>query len=132
MTYIYTYNLTHNNIISTLRLLYPPDDASFPLVFTRHAMSAATQIVTDATKTTTNSTTNNIPKIAPDTGPEELDPPFAGVNWDEGPILVKPSKDERKLDRTWWGGSCVLCPLEMAAVTTLLQPEMDDSLAPGG
>ena len=132
MTYIYMYNLTHNNIISHLRLLYPPDNASFALALTRHAMRAATKIVTDTTKTTTHNTTNNIPKIAPDTGPEELDPPFAGGNWDEGPILVKPSTDERRLDRTWFRGSCVLCPLETAAVTTLLLPEMDDSLAPGG
>lgn len=121
----------HNNRISTLRLLYPPDDAFFPLVFTRHAMRAATVIVTDTTKITTNSTTNNIPKIAADTGPEELVPPFAEGNWDEGPILVKPSTVERRLDRTWPVGSCVVRPLETAAVTTLLPPGMDDPLAPG-
>lgn len=94
-------------------------------------MSTATIIVTDATKTTTNSTTNNTPKIAPNTGPDELVPPFAGGNWDEGSILVKPSIVEKRLDRTSSGGGCVLFRLETAAVTTLLLPGMADALAPG-
>ena len=71
-TYVHTYIkclLTH---VGTLRIcIYPPDNASSPLVFSLHAISAVT-IVTDTTKLTTATTTVKIaPMIAQDTGLKE-------------------------------------------------------------